>query len=358
MADLYLDPRNPRLASHDFSVTDQAEILKVLWKEMAVNELIDSIAATDYWEHEEIFASNQDGRLVVIEGNRRVAAVKLLVDPALRQQVGASGVPDLRKEPLKALTELPVVVCDRKQIWEYVGFKHVNGPQEWDSIAKAGYIARVHNEYGIKLDEIARRIGDRHDTVKRMYRGLMVLEQAEKESVFQRDQRFNKRFSYSHLWTGLGYTGIQEFLGLTPDKGFKPNPISKKYLPNLGDLMNWLYGNKESRTKPLVQSQNPDLRNLDEALRADNGTAALRAGLPLDIALKASRGDDRLLREALVKGEVALKEAYGLVPTGFDGQSDLMAAAERILKTADSINDQMLRQPSSPRTSQRRRSRK
>lgn len=339
--ELWLDPKNPRLASLHFEIDQQVEILRVLWKEMAVSELVDSIAASGYWKHEEIFATLESGCLIVIEGNRRVAAVKLLIDADLRRRVGTTNIPDLPATAKTRLAELPVVTCSREQIWEYVGFKHVNGPQEWDSIAKAQYIARVRNDFNIPLETIAKTIGDRHDTVKRLYRGLMVLEQAESEGIFNREDRWNRRFSYSHLWTGLGYAGVQSFLGLDPDGGFKRNPVSRRRVRDLGDLLLWMYGSKQRNQKPLIESQNPDLRNLDEVLRNKSGIAALRTGLPLEVALKASRGDERLLRESIVKAEVALKETLGLIPTGYSQQSDLFEAGKRIRTLAENVYEAM-----------------
>ena len=228
VGDLFLDPDNPRLAGMGLTIDDQDRILKVLWQERAVNELVDSIATSGYWEHEELFACRESGRLVVIEGNRRLAAVKLLVDDQLRNRVGVSGLPQISADAKRKLKTLPVIECQRDDVWQYIGFKHVNGPQDWDSIAKAQYIARVHNEYDIPLDEIARTIGDRHDTVRRLYRGLMVLDQAEKTGAFDRDDRWNTRFAYSHLWTGLGYTNIQDFLGITAEKGFRTGTCPEK----------------------------------------------------------------------------------------------------------------------------------
>lgn len=346
--DLWLDHMNPRLAALDLSVDDQDEILKELWRERAVNELVDSIAKSGYWEHEELFAANELGRLVVIEGNRRLAAVKLLLDDGLQTRIGASGIPSLSPEFKKQLQSLPVIECTRQEVWQYIGFKHVNGPQDWDSIAKAQYIARVHNDYAIPLDEIASTIGDRHDTVRRLYRGLMVLEQAESTGVFKREDRYNTRFAYSHLWTGLGYAGFQDFLGLTSEKGFKPNPVPKGKIDNLKELCVWLYGSKEQDTAPIVRSQNPDLRNLDEVLRSNNGVAALRSGLPLETCLKASRGDERMLREALVLAEQKLKEARGLVPTGYHGDPELLKKAEAINIIAQAIYEDMEVRPATP----------
>jgi hypothetical protein len=340
--DLYLDPKNPRLAGEDLTVEQQDEIVKLLWRERAVNELVDSIAASGYWKYEILFAAKEGGKLVVIEGNRRLAAVKLLTDDSLRNRLSISGIPTLNAADRQKLETLPVIECKREDVWEFIGFKHVNGPQDWDSIAKAEYIARVRNEYKIPLDQIARTIGDRHDTVRRLYRGLMVLQQAEQTGKFDVHDRYNTRFAYSHLWTGLGYENIRTFLGLTADRGFKPNPVPKNYLENLQELCLWLYGSKKEHKEPIIRSQNPDLRKLDEALGSKNGVAALRSGLPLETALNASRGDERLLREALVLAEQKLKEARGLVLTGFTGEdAELLSKAEVILTIADSIASEM-----------------
>jgi hypothetical protein len=248
-----------------------------------------------------MFATKEDGRLVVVEGNRRLAAVRLLVDADLRQDVGATDLPTISATAKKALDKLPVVTCKRSEIWQYVGFKHVNGPQQWQSYSKARYIAWVHNDLKVPLDEIAQQIGDQHSTVKRLYQAWMILEQAEKQGLFSRIDRSKKHFSFSHLYTGLGYPGIQKFLGLSREKSFDsrtPVPASKH--PHLRELCIWLYGSKADLKEPVVKSQNPDLRILDEVLTSKDGVAALRSGLDLSIARDISKGDKQLFRETLI----------------------------------------------------------
>lgn len=335
--ELYLDAKNPRLAGTDLSVDDQQEIVEVLWQDRAVIEIVDSIVASGYWKHEILFATRELGKLVVIEGNRRLTAVKLLLDDELRQRVGLARIPSLSPAQRQQLQTLPVVECSREDLWQYIGFKHVNGPQDWDSIAKAQFIASVHNEYSVPLETIARTIGDRHDTVKRLYRGLMVLDQAERTGKFDREDRWNTRFAYSHLWTGLGYSNIQSYLGLNLENSFSRNPVPNNRLDRLSDLCVWLYGSKKLNKAPLIRSQNPDLRTLDEVLGSKDGVAALNAGLPLDTSLKASRGDPRLFREALVVAEQKLKDARGLVMTGYRGELDLLNKGHAISTIADSI---------------------
>jgi hypothetical protein len=76
-------------------------------------------------------------------------------------------------------------------------------------------------------------------------------------------------------------------------------------------------------------------------LHSENGLAALRSGLPLESALKASRGDERLLRDAIVVAEQKLKDARGLVLTGYQGDTELLKRAEAISLVAESIRDDM-----------------
>ncbi|MHC4260255.1 MAG: ParB N-terminal domain-containing protein, partial [Planctomycetota bacterium] len=146
--ELYLDPQNPRLASSGLTAENQDEILKTLWRERAVNEIADSVAASGFWRHEVLFAARERGKWVVVEGNRRLAAVKLLRSPKLAKRIGVSSVPKLQSVMKGRLATLPVVTCTRRDIWQYIGFKHVNGPQDWDSIAKANYVARLRNKLG------------------------------------------------------------------------------------------------------------------------------------------------------------------------------------------------------------------
>lgn len=343
--DLLLDPRNPRLADLELEKNpSQTEILEALWSRMAVDELALSIAENGFYTHEPLYAAEEKGKLYVVEGNRRLAAVKLLRDAKLRHDVKAANLPAITAAAKKELDQLPVIVCKRHEIWTYLGFKHINGPQAWDSYPKAHYIAWVHNEIGTPLEEISRRIGDKHSTVARLYDALMVLQQAEDEGVFERDDRFKQHFSFSHLTTGLNYVGIQSFLGLPrgEDRTIgKRKPVPRSHIEQLGELLLWLYGSREDNIPAVVQTQNPDLRKLDEVLKNKEATAALRQGLPLNVSLDISKGDERVFREALVAAKQDLQRARGTVLTGYDGNEDLRQIAEEIVELSQSLLEDM-----------------
>ena len=341
---LNLDPKNPRLTGEHYTVADQDKILERLWNEFNVSEITDSIFASgEFWKHEPLIASREGGKLVVIEGNRRLAAVLLLLSPQLQKKIRAAGVPRITAKLAKNLATLPVIEKPRRDVWDFIGFKHVNGPQEWDSIAKAEYIARIHEDYEVPLPDIAQAIGDRNATVMRLYHGLKVLQQAQNAHVFVPADRFHQRkdFAYSHLWTGLGYEGIRKFLGISDGRRSEREPIRSSKIPALGELCRWLYGSHKEQIEPLVKSQNPHLRQLDEAVRSQRGISALRQGLSLQQALNASRGDTRLLLDALIAAEQNLRDAKGYFSTGFSGQQEIRETIENVHALALSLQAEL-----------------
>lgn len=340
MGDLHLDPQNPRILQISDGLP-QSHILEVLWREYSVNEVAMSIAQNGFFPHEPLFAAEEDGRLVVVEGNRRLAAVRLLRDPSLQKRLGAVQLPPITSEQIAALSELPVIKCERKDVWQYIGFKHVNGPQPWTSFAKAEYIAWVKNKLDTDLETIARTIGDTHRTVSRLYRAYMSLLQAQEFGIYDRNHRVKNHFSFSHLYTGLDYPGIGEFTGIEALDSPSQHPIPLDRLENFRDLCTWLWGDK-SRSKPaLVKSQNPDLRQLDEALQSLEGTTALRAGFSIAEALNIHRGDVALFREALLKAKRSLQEARSMVVTGFAGEADLLSEMDQVRALTKALDSDM-----------------
>ena len=343
VSSLAFDLRNPRLAGFDLAGgATETELVKVLWDTMDVRELVLSIAASGFFRHEPLIVAREDGKNIVIEGNRRLAAVKLLRDPVLAKELTVS-VPDLAPAEAAALETLPTVRGTRESMWRYLGFKHVNGPAKWSSYAKSRYVAEVHDKYGVGLDDIAGQIGDTHKTVRRLYRSLMVIEQAERMELFRRDDRWRTHFSFSHLYTGLDYPGISGFLDLSPDSDEKRDPVPRERERELRDLCLWLYGSKKEETPPVVQSQNPHLRQLDAVVASKEAISALRAGESLAVAYEISRSSTTVFEESLYGAQRFLQKARGLLSDGYDGSGELLRTAESVATIADDLVDDMKR---------------
>ena len=98
VSDLAFDLDNPRLVEFDLKRNaSDSEVVQVLWETMDVRELVLSIVASGFFQHEPLIVVRENGKNVVIEGNRRLAAVKILLEPTLRETLNAN-VPAIAKE--------------------------------------------------------------------------------------------------------------------------------------------------------------------------------------------------------------------------------------------------------------------
>ena len=341
---LRFDPKNPRLP--EFELTDdstESEIIQVLWDAMDVRELVLSIAASGFFSHEPLIVDRENGKNVVIEGNRRLAAVRILLTPEEFEFTTAEIIPEITTQEKQELSDLPVVIGTRGDSWRYLGFKHVNGPAKWSSYAKAQYIADVHRRFGVRLEDIATQIGDTHRTVQRLYRGLMVIEQAERMKVFSRDDRWRNHFSFSHLYTGLSYSGICDFIGLRSDSWEETDPVPDERRAELGELFLWMYGSKKRELPPVVETQNPHLRQLESVLSSRESVAALRANNDLAFAFEQSRPSSTVFEESLFAAKRNLQRARGMLSTGYDGSERLLSVADAVADLAHDLYEEMHR---------------
>lgn len=339
VTDLRLDNRNSRLSLQD-DLLDE-EIVQILWRSYAVEEVAMSIATNGYFGHEPLLVALEDGCLTVLDGNRRLVAVKLLVDDALRMKVRATDLPQITQACKEELAKLPVVMCQRDKLWQYTAFEHINGPQPWQTYMKAQYIAWVHHELKVSLEDIAQAVGDRHGTVHRLYQGLMVLHQAENTGVFVLEDIWMHSFFFSLLYTGLGNQNIRKFIGIDETTSFKPDPVPAECIKHLGELMLWLYGQKSTNTEPKVKRHNPDLHNLGSVIGSDAGLGALRRSLPLDAAVDISIGDEQLFKGHLLEARLLLQKAYGRQPTGDLGNPGNLRTASEIRDLAEQLVSEM-----------------
>ena len=343
VSDLAFDFKNPRLSEFDLGVgSTERDLIQFLWDAMDVRELVLSIAASGFFRHEPIIVAYEDGKNVVIEGNRRLAAVKLLLDSALAQSMKLD-VPGISEQDREELINLPTVRDTRECAWRYLGFKHVNGPAKWSSYAKARYIANVHRTYEVSLEDIARQIGDTHRTVQRLFRGLMVIEQAEEMKVFSREDRWHNHFSFSHLYVGVGYDGISSFIGLRPETEEDDDPVPVENGAELRELCLWMYGSKKEGKPPVVRTQNPHLRYLDAVVKNKEAIAALRSGQDISFAYETSHPPSNVFEQSLNDSKRELQKARGLLSTGYDGSEELLRIARDVVNLAHDLYDDMER---------------
>ena len=343
---LSLDPDNPRLVLDSSLATDD-EIIGKLYRIADLDELIQSISANGYMDIEPLIVyldPENNEKFIVIEGNRRLATIKLFNDPELKEKIkkrlGFSiNVPNLEGKIKRSLENVTVYrVSNREESRQFVGFKHINGTAKWSSYAKAKFAAdwyRDKPENG--LQHIAEMIGDQHNTVRRMVFAIYVLEQAEDKKLFFIQDRNTKNFGFSHLYIALTRSDYLQFLGLDErwsDYEIKDNPVPKDKENNLKELLLWIYGSKENDITSVIKSQNPDVRKLGEVISNDKSLNILIDSRDLNHAYSSIAPKDQVFRRSLTEAEIKLAEAQESI-IGYDGSN------KSLLSTANTAKERI-----------------
>lgn len=342
---LKLDARNPRFAVYEGSGRlRERDIITNLLESADLRELIESIAANGYVDFEPLVVlEEKKGELTVIEGNRRVAALKLLRSPELAAEVGVA-LPVVHPSRVASLESATILrVKNRDEARQYIGFKHINGPHKWDSFAKAKFAAdwyRAERKNGITIRDIAQRLGDRHDTVLRLVNGMYVLEQAKEQHLFNVDERYPGRpFAFSHLYTALARAQFRAHLGLDSNwRQAEPssNPVPVQSLPRLKQLLTWIYGSATDEIAPLVTSQNPHIKQLGEILDHPLALRRLEATNELAQAYAEVETRGKKFEESLIRAVRHAEDAQQYVDA-YDGDAALAEYAARLSKIGQGL---------------------
>lgn len=348
---LDFDVNNPRFTpdKQPLSSSDD-DIVVQLARSADLAELVQSIATSGYINIEPLIVIERSGRFAVLEGNRRLAAVKVLRNDDLAREAKLT-LPNMDASKRSTLDEL---LCYRVETEadarDLIGFKHINGPQGWDAFAKARFAARwLDDEHskpnGMSIGDIASRMGDQHLTIHRMVTALYVLEQAQREAIYAIEDRKKKSFSFSHLYTALASEEFTLYLGMDrPDRTSDPSrdPVPTAHFNQLQSLLIWLYGSKDRDLSPVVKSQNPDLNRLREVLGSRVATKVLEERGSLDEAVIAGTPMSLRFEEHLIAANAELQHALGVLE-GFDpkSQPEMIQIADSASRKARLIKSQV-----------------
>jgi hypothetical protein len=335
ISNLCFDHYNPRLIEYGIeeTVTDD-EILKILFDETNITELIQSIISNGFFCNEAFLVVLEKNKYIVIDGNRRLAAIKILSDPIYSEMYGWKNHSDY-KDVFQQIETVPCLLSTRNNSWNSIVYRHIKGFLKWNSYTKAGYIASLHRDYGISLESISFQLGDQYNFVQYLYRAFIILEKAEKSGVYFWKNRFYSQSYFSFLYICLNMDGICNFLGLTSEDKYKDKEF--------GELCEWIFGNKIKKIPPVIKSET-DLKKLDCILDNSKSLLVFRTTRNLELSYNFCCSSNSVLEESLFDAKRNLvKVQYYLSTdfTDFSENSDWMEIAETIRKTIKDINNYM-----------------
>lgn len=340
VAQLLLDPENPRLIIEGGA--SQEKLLKMLYEQEALDELAPSLARYGYFVEEPLIVvpdPDRDEQFVVVEGNRRLATVKLLLDPKLRRKIGVEDWPTPSAEIAEDLALLPTVVYSkRERVVPYLGFRHITGIKKWDYFQKARYISSLVDN-GKALTDIESEIGDSASTVKRLYQIFVVHTQLERDLGLD-TKRVRENFSL--LEVALSQRPIKHFLGM-PNRLPMERTVSivdDKHIDHLRELISWIYGDSDKGEERVIHDSRQIQRALAPVLASEKALGQLRHTRDLEAAYEFSDGERTFLLRQLATADRAVERALG-VAHDFETDEDVLTRFKTFKRRVNALEKQL-----------------
>lgn len=339
---LQFDPKNPRFFRLKDGASNDDTVIAEMLDDEGVQDLMSSIGQQDYFPGEPLLVapSDETGKYIVVEGNRRLAAVKLLNGELVPPKRKSRSVAIIRGEAKFSPTELPCIVYEsREKVLRYLGYRHITGIKEWDALSKARYLADLRDTFYSSLGEpeqlktIAKEIGSRSDAVGKLLTGLELFEQAEGSKFFRRNNLNPEVIDFSYITTALGYKNIAAWLGLDED-----GTIRSLNLDNLDQLFYWMFVPQPGgRT---VVGETRRLKELAAVVGSADGLRVLSDTGKLADAFLYTDGPQEALSQALHAADAKLRLVWDtlLKSTPTTEHKD---AADELLRQAKKIVEQI-----------------
>jgi len=262
LEEIFLDPNNPRFFIEPQSVTPDSKIMENVvqenclskMKDYGIDELKESIKNVGFIQIDKVVIRPLDtNRYVIVEGNRRVAALK-----TLKKEIENSEI-QLPKEIVDSILRFRVIVYKGKEkdiAWIIQGIRHISGVRNWPSYQQAEILIKILKEKKVGIREASNALGVGPRVAARLVRGYRGYQQAKSDDEFGQSV-LPSHFSYFEEAI-FAKPALQSWLGW--------NENSEKFenILNLKKLLSWI--TSEEGKAPRI-SRAMDLRDvLSEAI--------------------------------------------------------------------------------------------
>lgn len=336
--ELLLDPENPRLPE-DVQQQSQADILAYLDEHDVLDELIESFVANGYFRNEPILVlpPDQDGKRVVVEGNRRTSAAMRLVGSEAAKAadlVADAAVLGVTREQLDELSRLPAFELeDRDEVSRYLGFRHISGLKTWGAEAKARYLwlqieRAAANGSSAPFFDVGRQVGSNAAGVRTAYNSFNLLQAASRLGL-SADLDYIKRDRFT-VWTRLlGTANVPAYIGVDVARGSDYTAVRDRandLMPErVEEVLNDLVPQPGAKRAVLQDSRSAT--NYSEVIGNERARAVLREYDNLALALQVV--EQGQLRERLIEITESVEVLAREVPRmDQPGDQELSAAKE------------------------------
>jgi hypothetical protein len=280
--EILLDPNNPRYfdlnhkrISYDKYDNERIQQQAITNLESSSNakldDLIMSIKENGFLQFESIVVKPyKNEKFVVIEGNRRIAAVKTI----LKEEQIDEEIIEIQKS-LESINVLVYLSTGDESIDEtneqiIQGIRHISGPKEWGAYQKANLVVKMKDKYGLEFNKIDNKLGLGPRVTPRFYRAYKALEQMMNDEEFSTLAKPNL---FSLFEEAIKKESIRNWLGWSLDKIDKSssNENSMNSFTNMENLKKFyelIVGDPADDKEAVITNPN-SMRKFGELLQLD-----------------------------------------------------------------------------------------
>lgn len=238
---IFLDPNNPRFISMDWEhipdnkVTDeiiQKKVINKLESDFSVDRLVMNMEINGFLPIDRVVLRQlDDTNFVVLEGNRRICAAKLL------KQKYTESNEQVAPEIMESIATIPCLVytgTNTEASWIFQGLRHIMGIQEWSAFNKARLIVTLMEEEELSLTEVGKRFGLTAFGAGQWVRGYYAFKQTKESSDYTKEVD-ERAYPYLQELFSRSNSPIREWM--------KWNESAKKFDDelNFNEFLSWLY---------------------------------------------------------------------------------------------------------------------
>jgi hypothetical protein len=250
--DLLLDPRNPRFpvplkaGEARFAEAKIQERAAEYIDGIGIDDLMASIGTYGFVPTDPIVVRPLKGqkKYVVLEGNRRVATLKALVE------ANETSTAVLEAHVLSSIKNLEVLVYEGKDeniAWILQGLRHMTGIKEWPPLQQAEFLAKIEKQLSSgkrqpSIPAIAKEAGVSVAKASRLLNAYYALKQAQEDDEYGSSSELPNKFSVFAEGVSRS-TSLEGWL----DWNAKKRRIGNK--ANLKKLLSWVLPNEKGEVR-------------------------------------------------------------------------------------------------------------
>lgn len=343
-----VDSKNPRLVPYLDEPDDasQFDLISVLYENFDTEVVALSLVENGYFDEEPIivipnkkpknflFSSYGDDpdsigigikglierdeiNFTVLEGNRRVSAIKLIIDKELRQKLKIDKVypsSDNDDGIIEDISNIPCIIYEnRAEVSAYLGVRHIAGLLKWEAFAQAAYTSSViTNEIakGLSISDAIKQVqkvvGDRSDKLRKQFITYKLFLEARDNLEFNVRPIINK---FSLLTVAYNSASIREYLGVEASSkvNLDSELIIEDKLEKFRNLLTWIYGNIDTNEQPVLTDSRKITNTLSHVVKKEEAVDYLLKYKDLDGAYDRTNGERDYLLKKLIGASRAMQ---------------------------------------------------